>query len=100
MRAACDGRPTQYGSQCRSGPEHHQGPVLPAGRVAPVTAYTAVCARAGKWWEITVPELEAGAVTQVRSLDEVESTVRDLVVLMTDASPRSEEHTSELQSLR
>ncbi|HUK73378.1 MAG TPA: hypothetical protein VLW50_32285 [Streptosporangiaceae bacterium] len=49
--------------------------------------YTAICARAGRWWEITVPELESGRVTQVRSLDDAESTAKDLVALMTGADP-------------
>lgn len=48
------------------------------------TIYTAICERADDWWEITVPELESGRVTQAKSLDDVEDTVRDLVVLMTD----------------
>lgn len=51
---------------------------------APVT-YTAVCERIGRWWEITVPELDE--VTQARSLDEVPATVADLVALMTDTDP-------------
>jgi SAM-dependent methyltransferase len=67
----------------------------PAGRMAPVTAastsapatYTAVCRRAGKWWEITVPELDE--VTQARRLDDVPATVADLVALMTGADPAS-----------
>lgn len=50
----------------------------------PVT-YTAVCERVGRWWEITVPELDE--VTQARSLDEVPATVADLVALMTDTDP-------------
>ena len=57
-----------------------------AQRVAPVT-YTAVCERAGKWWEITVPELSSGRVTQARELDDVDATVKDLVALMTGADP-------------
>ena len=51
--------------------------------------YTAVCERAGKWWEITVPELPAGRVTQARDLDDVDATVKDLVALMTGADPES-----------
>lgn len=51
------------------------------------TTYTAICERAAGWWEITVPELESGRVTQAKSLDDVEETVRDLVVLITDAAP-------------
>jgi hypothetical protein len=54
--------------------------------VAEVT-YTAVCHRAGRWWEITVPELPSGRVTQARRLADVDSTVRDLVSLMTGADP-------------
>jgi hypothetical protein len=52
-----------------------------------VTVYTAVCERAGDWWEITVPELPSGRVTQARRLADVEGTVKDLVALMTDADP-------------
>jgi len=59
--------------------------------MAPVTTYTAVCEREGDWWVITVPELEAGGVTQARTLDEVPATVADLVALMTDADPASVE---------
>ena len=51
---------------------------------APVT-YTAICERVGRWWEITVPELDE--VTQARTLDEVPATVADLVALMTDTDP-------------
>lgn len=51
------------------------------------TTYTAICQQVGKWWEITVPELDHGRVTQARSLDDVEATVRDLVVTMTGAQP-------------
>ena len=51
--------------------------------------YTAVCERAGDWWEITVPELESGRVTQARKLSDVDATVRDLVALMTGADPAS-----------
>jgi hypothetical protein len=50
-------------------------------------AYTAICEREGDWWVITVPELEAGGVTQARSLGEVEATVADLVATMTGVSP-------------
>jgi hypothetical protein len=45
--------------------------------------YTAVVRRAGRWWEITVPELPSGRVTQARRLADVDDTVRDLVSLMT-----------------
>jgi hypothetical protein len=50
----------------------------------PVT-YTAVCERVGRWWEITVPELDE--VTQARTLDEVPDTVADLVATITGAHP-------------
>jgi predicted RNase H-like HicB family nuclease len=53
--------------------------------MAPMTTYTAVCEREGDWWVVTVPELDAGAVTQARTLDEVPATVAGLVALMTDA---------------
>jgi hypothetical protein len=51
--------------------------------------YTALCERAGRWWEITVPELPAGRVTQARRLSLVPGIVRDLVSLMTGADPAS-----------
>jgi hypothetical protein len=56
--------------------------------MAPVT-YTAVCEQAGAWWEITVPELPSGRVTQARKLSDVDATVKDLVALMTGADPAS-----------
>ena len=56
-------------------------------------AYTAVCEREGDWWVITVPELEAGGVTQARTLDEVPETVADLVATMTGVDPASVEVT-------
>ena len=59
---------------------------MPADGMAPVT-YTAVCERAGAWWEITVPELPSGRVTQARKLSDVDATVKDLVALMTGADP-------------
>jgi hypothetical protein len=49
--------------------------------------YTAQIRRAGRWWEITVPELESGRVTQARRLADVDDTVRDLVSLMTGTDP-------------
>ncbi len=45
--------------------------------------YTAVCERVGRWWEITVPELD-GRLTQARRLDQVEEMVRSLVSLIVD----------------
>ena len=56
-------------------------------------AYTAVCQREGDWWVVTVPELEAGGVTQARTLDEVPETVADLVATMTGVDPASVEVT-------
>ena len=38
-----------------------------------------------------VPELEAGGVTQARTLDEVPETIADLVATMTGADPGSVE---------
>jgi hypothetical protein len=52
-------------------------------------ACTAVCEREGGWWVITLPELEAGGVTQARTLDEVPETFADLVATMTGADPAS-----------
>jgi hypothetical protein len=61
---------------------------MPSGGVAAVTmTYTAICKRADDWWEITVPELESGQVTQAARLEDVEDTVKDLVALMTDVEP-------------
>ena len=57
-----------------------------ASSSVPMT-YTAVCQRAGKWWEITVPELDE--VTQARRLDDVPGTVADLVAATTGADPAS-----------
>lgn len=54
-----------------------------------MTDYTALCERVGKWWEITVPELESGRVTQARRLDQVDETVRSLVRLMMGHEPGS-----------
>jgi len=59
--------------------------------MASVMTYTAVCEREGDWWVITVPELDSGAVTQARTLDEAPATVADLVALMTDADPATVE---------
>jgi hypothetical protein len=56
-----------------------------AEKAADPTTYTALCRREGKWWVITVPELEYGGVTQARTLDEVPATVADLVAVMTGA---------------
>jgi hypothetical protein len=55
--------------------------------MAAVTDYTALCERVGKWWEITVPELDSGRVTQARRLDQVDETVRSLVRLMAGSEP-------------
>lgn len=66
--------------------------------MAEVTAYTAVCEREGKWWVVTVPELESGGVTQARTLDEVPATVADLVALMTEADPASVEVNMKVRS--
>ncbi len=52
----------------------------------PVT-YTAVCQRAGPWWEITVPELDE--TTQAECLRDVPATVADLVAHTTGADPQS-----------
>jgi hypothetical protein len=57
--------------------------------MAEMSAYTAICERVGKWWEITVPELPSGGVTQAKRLDQAEETVRSLVHLMTDDWPTS-----------
>ena len=57
-----------------------------ASTSTPVT-YTAVCQRAGPWWEITVPELDE--TTQAQCLGDVPATVADLVAHTTGADPAS-----------
>lgn len=52
-------------------------------------AYMAICRQVGDWWEIAVPELPAGRITQARSLDDADATVRDLVGLITGDDPES-----------
>ena len=49
-----------------------------------ISEYTAICERVGRWWEITVPDLASGCVTQARHLRDVEATVTDLVALMAE----------------
>lgn len=58
---------------------------MPARKADEPVTYTAVCERVGGWWEITVPELDE--MTQARHLDDVPSTVADLVALMTGTDP-------------
>jgi predicted RNase H-like HicB family nuclease len=59
--------------------------------MAPVTAYTAICEREDGWWVVTVPELESGRTTQVRTLADVPATVADLVATMTGDDPAAVE---------
>lgn len=47
--------------------------------------YTAICERVGKWWEITIPEINE--ITQAKRLSQVEETVRSLVHLMAGVYP-------------
>jgi hypothetical protein len=54
--------------------------------------YTANRKRVGRWWEISVAELDE--VTQARTLDEVPAAVADLAALMTDADPAKVKVTS------
>lgn len=44
---------------------------------------TAVVERSGRWWVITVPEVE-GAVTQARRLDQVPHMAADAVAVLLD----------------
>jgi hypothetical protein len=53
--------------------------------------YTALCEREGRWWVVTVPELESGGVTQARTLDEIPAVVADLVTTMTGVDRASVE---------
>jgi hypothetical protein len=57
--------------------------------MAAVSVYTARCAREGKWWVVTVPELDR--VTQARRLEQVEDMVRSLIGLFTDDNPAQAE---------
>jgi hypothetical protein len=75
-------------------------PQVPAWGVASMTALagktdsvacTVLCEREGDWWVVTVPELEAGEVTQACTLGEVPATVADLVALTTGVDPASVE---------
>lgn len=50
--------------------------------VAQVKQYTAVAERDGRYWMVTVPELDR--VTQARNLAEVDEMARDLISLMED----------------
>jgi predicted RNase H-like HicB family nuclease len=50
--------------------------------------YTAVARRSGRWWAITVPELD-GVFSQARRLDGVERMARDAIELMLEADPAS-----------
>jgi hypothetical protein len=43
-----------------------------------MTAYTALCERAGRWWTIRVPQIE-GLTAQVRSLDQAEVMTRKII---------------------
>lgn len=53
--------------------------------MATMTTYTAHATRDGRFWLVHVPEVER--YTQARSVDEIETMARDLVVVMTGADP-------------
>lgn len=57
--------------------------------MATVKAYTARAHREGKWWDVHVPEIDK--TTQVRSLDQVDEHVRDLIGLFTKDNATSVE---------
>ena len=42
------------------------------------TTFTALCERAGRWWTIRIPQLDA-LTAQVRSLDQVEIMARQVI---------------------
>lgn len=44
---------------------------------------TANAERSGKWWAVSVPEIE-GLFTQTRCLDQIPAMVRDAAALLTD----------------
>lgn len=52
-----------------------------------MTAYRARATREGKFWLLTVPELDV--VTQTRRLTDAEEMVRDLIVTWLDVDPAS-----------
>lgn len=41
----------------------------------------------GRWWHIQAPDLGPGAVSQARSLREVERQARDLIAVWLDVEP-------------
>lgn len=46
-------------------------------------SYTALYGRAGKWWEITVPQLPFGRTTQVRRRRHIAAVAKDLISVVT-----------------
>ena len=42
------------------------------------TTYTALCERAGRWWTISIPQIE-GLTAQVKSLDQAEMMARQSI---------------------
>jgi hypothetical protein len=52
------------------------------------TTYTALCERAGRWWTIRVPQVEA-VTAQVRSLDQAEIMTRQSIARHLGVSPES-----------
>lgn len=55
--------------------------------VAKVKRYTAVVERDGRYWMVTVPEIDR--TTQARNLSEIEEMARDLVSVMEDVPANS-----------
>ncbi|MEW5990843.1 MAG: hypothetical protein AB1736_05785 [Chloroflexota bacterium] len=50
--------------------------------------YTAIAERDGRWWAISVPEVD-GVFSQARRLDRVESSARDAISLRLEVPPES-----------
>jgi predicted RNase H-like HicB family nuclease len=53
-----------------------------------MTTYTAVAARSGDWWAISVPELK-GVHSQARRLDQVEANAREAIALFLEVPANS-----------
>lgn len=63
--------------------------------VAQMKRYSAVVERDGRYWMVTVPEIDR--VTQARNLNEVDEMARDLIALIEDIPSDSFEITQEIR---
>jgi hypothetical protein len=71
----------------RGGREHREEVVLPATEVVVMKTYGVQAVREGKFWLLTVPELDV--MTQARRLTEAEEMARDLIATWLDIAPES-----------